>query len=215
MKLKRFPVAVFGLLLALSLLWGQTIFGQRLSGAVVNFSRAIEVERPLSKTNFYRGVVVTGDWFSRFSPRQEVAATTVAVNNNLLIWWQKLIDFLINLRQTVERNWSDFWTGSPVAVTPATTTPAYDLAAIRNELLNELRADLKKEINQALLSPEGLAGRGLVVVPPGGKVGEIQSLFSDPVKVQLDNSGQTGVITPIFRNRQGDSYLFLLTPIKR
>jgi len=67
----------------------------------------------------------------------------------------------------------------------------------------------------------GRANEGVVVVPVSGNervdsaVRErLLNAFSDRVNVRFDNSGVSGVITPMFRAVQGDDYWFLLTPIR-
>lgn len=44
------------------------------------------------------------------------------------------------------------------------------------------------------------------------KLHELRSSFSDEVRVEFDDR-DTGVVTPVFRGNEGDSYRFLLVPI--
>ena len=42
----------------------------------------------------------------------------------------------------------------------------------------------------------------------------IEESFSDEVAVRFDESGRTGIITPVFRARADDNYIFVLVPVK-
>ena len=43
----------------------------------------------------------------------------------------------------------------------------------------------------------------------------IEESFSDEVAVRFDESGRTGIITPVFRARADDNYIFVLVPVKK
>lgn len=119
--------------------------------------------------------------------------------------------------QGVTNNWQGFLFGKKEAEMP----PAEDLGAEA-----ELQARIKAEVDKAVAarlagmttSGEGSAS-GLVVIPPGGQastsLSDIYNSFSDEVVVKPDSTGQSGVITPIFKSGQGDPYLYILTPIKK
>lgn len=61
---------------------------------------------------------------------------------------------------------------------------------------------------------------GLVVVPKKDNenyeqtVTRIKKTFSDEVSVSPDESGTSGVITPVFRSAEGEDYLYVLVPIQ-
>ena len=40
-------------------------------------------------------------------------------------------------------------------------------------------------------------------------------MFSDEIEISFDQSGQSSVITPIFKDKRGQDFIFLLTPINR
>ncbi len=42
----------------------------------------------------------------------------------------------------------------------------------------------------------------------------IQNSFSDEVAVRPDQSGTSGVITPVFRKNSGEDFLYVLVPLK-
>lgn len=100
---------------------------------------------------------------------------------------------------------------------------------------NNTREQLKKEI-LAEIQSEGLGNvsiqdsastslfsdSGVVLVKPSGSttidlasLKKLQDSFSDRVLVNFNEDGKTGVIQPVFRDRVGEKYIFILTPIKK
>jgi hypothetical protein len=64
------------------------------------------------------------------------------------------------------------------------------------------------------------ASEGMVVVPSAGssnadaaQVARIQNAFSDKVSVVPSTDGQSGIITPEFRDTKGSDYLYVLVPV--
>ena len=60
---------------------------------------------------------------------------------------------------------------------------------------------------------------GIVVVPANddhtGVVSRIKNAFSDDVEVSFDQSGDTGTITPVFRQEDDfENYAFVIVPLK-
>jgi len=62
--------------------------------------------------------------------------------------------------------------------------------------------------------------KGLAVVPSTGSderdeamKNKIKESFSDEVEIKPDESGQSGVITPVFRKVKGDDFIYVLVPI--
>jgi hypothetical protein len=43
----------------------------------------------------------------------------------------------------------------------------------------------------------------------------LTAMFSDPVEVEFDPDGRTGVVKPIFEETSGERYIFLLAPINQ
>ena len=89
---------------------------------------------------------------------------------------------------------------------------------------NEIKAELLRDLGQQANTTQGNSGNtpGLVVLPSTGNPAsdaaiklDLQNTFSDRVEVEFDQSGQTGVITPIFKSGRGDNYIFILTPIRQ
>lgn len=87
------------------------------------------------------------------------------------------------------------------------------------EIKQDVKTLLKAYNAQGVPTP---TAQGMVVVPSTGsaqsdaaKKAQIANMFSDPVNVQLDETKQSGVITPTFTTGDSSNYLFLLAPIKQ
>jgi len=65
------------------------------------------------------------------------------------------------------------------------------------------------------------SGQGLVVVPQDDSeprlvtIAKIKDSFSDDVLVKPDEDGTSGVITPVFKTKNGDDFLYVLVPFKK
>lgn len=145
-------------------------------------------------------------------------------------WLINIQDFLNLFFQKIVRNWQFFLNGG--LATSGAAGQYLNLnentrAILKQEIAEELRSEfnqylkLQGETGQTSEENGGLPNRGLIVVPSGGEPSSdaalknnLQNMFSDEVRVNFDPSGQTGVITPIFRRAPGNNYLFILTPIK-
>lgn len=126
---------------------------------------------------------------------------------------------------SIAQKWRDFLAGRSKQ---AVVSPQIDESALREEIKQEVLQDLLRELDQLLVGGEisdpslidGPDGSGLVVVPDNGQdrdqiIRQIQSMFSDQVRIQLDSTGRSGVVTPVFRGQPGRDYIFVLTPINR
>lgn len=136
------------------------------------------------------------------------------------------IKFFFN--QTKER-WQNFFAGDDEQQPALTETEINTIREeIKAEVLNEIRneiANLEQASGQPFSKPEIIqsrSGQGVVVVPSGGDApsneeikSQLRNMFSDETIIEFDSSGQSGVITPVFRDKRGDDFIFLLTPINR
>lgn len=139
--------------------------------------------------------LITGEFFNTLA-------------SNLQYFWHQALN-----------SWRQF-IGSETSENPS--LPTLDptmLEALKNEIKAELLRDLGQQANPQNNSPNA---PGLVVLPSTGNPQsdealklDLKNTFSDRVEVQFDQSGQAGVITPIFRRGRGDNYIFILTPIKQ
>ncbi len=121
----------------------------------------------------------------------------------------------------VFKNWYGFVTGR----TSDDQQALADIARLSRYL--EIREQLKKEIIEELgrdatrtFTPVVRPDHGVVVVPGGTGddqqlKNQLQNFFSDEVRVRFDETGVSGVITPVFRGTdERGNYVFVLTPIR-
>jgi hypothetical protein len=90
---------------------------------------------------------------------------------------------------------------------------SYELAInYKNSLFSPKQ---KEEANNAKLAEQSVK-KGLIVVPSTSKDEEIkkqiQQNFSDEVKVDIKDEN-SGIITPVFKNKAGDKYLYMMVPL--
>jgi hypothetical protein len=85
-----------------------------------------------------------------------------------------------------------------------------------SELIVNLWEPITKVPEEKLLPK--VSQEGLVVFPSGEKDEEakekIKESFSDEVVVEFDETGESGIITPVFREIKEQKYLFLIVPIQ-
>jgi hypothetical protein len=79
----------------------------------------------------------------------------------------------------------------------------------REQIKSEIMAELEQKFDSS----------GLVVMKPtasssadAANIRKLQDAFSDRVIVDFAEDGQTGVIQPVFRDKVGQKYMFVLTP---
>jgi len=103
-----------------------------------------------------------------------------------------------------------------------------DVENLRQSLKMEILAEIEEELSGLFSSgqePKPVMvdsgdGQGVVVVPLTQETDQqkvktdIQDMFSDPVNIDFEADGQSGIITPIFRGSTGNNYIFILTPIR-
>ncbi len=95
-------------------------------------------------------------------------------------------------------------------------------------VLSRIGDVLTKTIDRGALAVRGLwwrtdepgAREGMVVVPSLGSDEEnaefearVRNSFSDEVEVSLNESGSSGVISPVFRSGKEDEYMFVMVPL--
>lgn len=98
-------------------------------------------------------------------------------------------------------------------------------ASLREQLKQEILQELQNG-NTATISNGTVnsmyTGTGIFLMKQTGSstidlnnVKKLQDSFSDRVLVNFNQAGDTGVIQPIFRDRLGEKYIFVITPIKK
>jgi hypothetical protein len=156
---------------------------------------------------------------------QESVATVAQVNEGLnkltidvgQVWqWSKVK--VVSWWQGVVKSWQDFLAGFG-----SSSAPALQVDQEVKSDVKEIKQDVKSLIKA--FNEQGVPVKnqqGMVVVPSTGSAesdatikARIANMFSDPVQVQLDETKQSGVITPNFTTGDSSNYLFLLAPIKQ
>ncbi len=179
-----------------------------------------------------RGVVVTRSSLEGLRADNNLASVSVvspaqvsSADDGFGYFWSALRHNISFYFSSIVQKWRDFLAGRNKQ---AVVSPQIDEAVLREEIKQEVLQDLLRELDQLLagreISDPSLIdrpdGSGLVVVPDSGQdrdqiVRQIQSMFSDQVRIQLDSTGRSGVVTPVFRGQPGRDYIFVLTPINR
>ena len=145
-----------------------------------------------------------------------VAGSLIALNTIYPV-----LPVVANMTRNIGKSVADNWQGFLFSKKDEEAAPA-----LESENSDELESRIKAEVDKAVAarlaemqSSGGGSGQGLVVMSADQQgsttAANIAQSFSDQVIVTPDASGQSGVITPIFRNGQGDPYLYILTPIKK
>ncbi len=167
------------------------------------------------------------DTVARAGPNQS-AAVFVEVERDLTRLWFAVFDFWQTLVANLDYGWQKIvaaWSGWLGRAPPPISV--LEPPVIDQELIARLKAEIKEELSRELLNVrtvpnQALPSAGLVVLPSSGNlaadqalVQELKQAFSDQVEVRFEASGQSGLITPIFREGRGGDYLFVITPIKK
>ncbi len=156
---------------------------------------------------------------------QAFQAIWYGVPRLVIAGYEKVVGIMAEFWFNVKSNWLNFFSGNSAD----TSNLAGDALReqIRQEVLDELELEFSGVFDrlregQPTVIQEPIGGKSGVVVVPEGKTpesraviqGRLEQMFSDPVKVRFDQGGNSGVITPEFREQPGDNYIFLLTPIQ-
>ncbi len=86
------------------------------------------------------------------------------------------------------------------------------------EKAEEQKIQSQEEMVQSVVTHT--KAKGLVVIPSKDKqmdadaIEQIKNSFSDNVKITPDESGESGIIQPIFRDKEGNEYIYVLVPIQ-
>jgi hypothetical protein len=101
---------------------------------------------------------------------------------------------------------------------PAVKNISDKITSVKISLFGDSKKSLADESTNNLEILQS-ANKGMVVVPSAGESDDalkakIKSSFSDEVSV-APNSDETGVIVPVFKERKGDAYMYMLVPVKK
>ena len=99
------------------------------------------------------------------------------------------------------------------------------MSAEREQIRQEFLVELKSQglINDDILSSDTTGTRyGIMVAPSTGSTTRdewlkknLSQMFADQVDLKFDQTGMSGVVTPVFKDgRKGGDYVFVLTPLR-
>lgn len=137
------------------------------------------------------------------------SATVISLGGVISSLFEPLISWFRSL-------WSKLFNKTPV-ITPAMREQ------IKQELLVELKNQGRLASDLMATSSDSLGARyGFMVVPSTGSTTRdellkksLKQMFADQVNVQFDQTGGSGVVTPVFQDgRKGGNYIFVLTPLR-
>lgn len=139
--------------------------------------------------------------------------------------FNKIILAAMDLEKTVLTNTSVSWTRFFSQLSSVGDMGGTSDTALREQLKKEILEELQgggTATIEAGFGDSTYTGTGIVLLKQTGSttidlnnVKKIQDSFSDRVLVDFDQAGETGVIQPIFRDRMGEKYNFVITPIKK
>jgi len=140
-------------------------------------------------------------------------AAVASLSDNIVSWLKWPGQWLYGWWQQIAATWRSFLGGSADESADFGTGDRANILEIKNNV----RAILEILSNDGI---SALPSEGAVIVPSTGNAitdaelkARIAGLFSDQVSVNLDDSRQAGVVTPVFREGVGSNYIFLLTPV--
>ncbi len=124
--------------------------------------------------------------------------------------WDIISSFISMSFGLIQNNWKSFVSGD---------SAAEQLSPLDREAL---KAELKEELLREMTASSTGQRQGVVVTKSSGDpttdavtVKNIQEAFSDEVTVELDASGASGVIRPVFLSGKTQEYLYIMVPLER
>lgn len=202
-RLRSLALPVTGFLLALFLVTGLQVGAKFSNDFSIHYNPAVSVGN-LSNLNLpinqYKNI-----------SKVELPASVSFLNTIFVVisdWFGHIWGWLQDLWNGMFSSWSKFLKGDRSDATPV--------------MASDLRDQIKKDIIAELKSEQLSSGIGMTVTPSTGSTTrdnlikqKMQQIFSDQVDIKFDESGSTGVVTPIFRDgRKGGDYVFILTPVR-
>ncbi len=158
-------------------------------------------------------------------------------SDGLINGWGNLGQMIGDYRNIITSNWRKFLSGEePERVTTLaenkTPSSSADLEKAKNQIRQEVEASIRQDLEKTLQAigrtgnaasySAGGPDQTMTVLPSTGSSTldtsiktQVKNSFSDEVSVQFDETGRSGVITPVFRSAPGSNYLFILTPVRK
>lgn len=151
------------------------------------------------KTFGYIGNSANQDFF--LAENQENLKESVTVFQKFGIWYKEQATFLTRTMKELP-----FIIGEKIIGTSNAFKNGYNYAT-----------NFVKEKLSGLLGKPERTEEGLVVIPSTNEDEQIKEKikesFSDEVRVEIEDES-SGVVIPVFKNREGEKYLYIMVPIK-
>jgi len=132
------------------------------------------------------------------------------ISNIFRSLWDIIYSFILMSYDLIKHNWNSFVSGD--------TETTAELSPIDREAL---KAELKEELLREMTASSTGQRQGVVVTKSSGDartdavtVKNIQEAFSDDVSVELDSSGKSGIIRPVFLSGKTQEYLYIMVPLE-
>ena len=153
---------------------------------------------------------LAGAWVSTGEISSQLAGTFIN-------WFSDMADgvgqYTVDLYRNFIASWGKFLGLGEAGREGNLSGTPQDISALKEQVKKELYDELKKE----LLNRPGFVG--VSAFPSTGSTStdlartkSVEQMFSDKVKVEVSPDGRQGTVKPIFRDRLGGNYLFLLSP---
>ncbi|HYC82994.1 MAG TPA: hypothetical protein VEB60_00390 [Candidatus Paceibacterota bacterium] len=170
---------------------------------------------------------------------ERVALSLRVWSDGLISGWQNFGGMIGDYQNIIAGNWRKFLSGeedkiqAPLAE-KSSAAGLSELEGAKEQIRQEVEASIRQDLEKALRSigtaqggttaghAAGGPGQMLAVFPSTGSTtldagvtSQVKNSFSDEISVQFDETGRSGVITPVFRSAPGSNYLFILTPVRK
>ncbi len=177
---------------------------------------ALALER--TSQSVVRSALVSGENIQETALRASFGATLQSASiidvlaSAFKALWGMLSTFFSSSIELIVHNWKVFLSRGVQQV---------ELSPLDREALKaELREELLRELTGSNISAVPKSRMGVVVTKSTGDQAadivltkKIQGVFSDEVTVKVDESGKSGIITPVFLSGKSQEYLYVMVPL--
>ncbi len=162
---------------------------------------------------------ISGQVSSQALKKTNQLATVISPWKTVSNWLEPLTNWLGDLWSSFVNGWKHFFGLAPKEELAPIVTPEMR-EQIRQEFLAELKSLGLVGLDLSSTEVSGLK-YGVMVAPSTGSTTRdewlkksLSQMFADQVNLKFDQTGMSGMVTPIFRNGQtGGDYIFILTPL--
>jgi len=194
-----------------------------LKFGLVALSNQVALEyNPLSALKLWTDLIAnpTTKPLAVLSYQESILPIRLSINSFLFKSW----DLVNGLSGNITLAWTDFYhqlTGTATTGDNDNLANQTDREKLKQEIIKELQQQgvvTFNNTNQASTFDD----QGVILIKPTGSstldlsnIKNIKESFSDRVIIDFSPDGQSGVLQPVFRNRIGEKYIFLITPVKQ